>query len=685
MAVYPDGKGLKTGLELSINGTDPRVVDVTQGVAIKDFVVINYFADFTITFDEAVVPDDYYVVVLEYRYQKMSPPPIAIVKIIEAADYSPLFHIVLGVLHVAGNQIVGITNQHPTIPEIVRPAAALSDHNSLPNLQGGLAVSEYYHLTQAEYAIVHQLFLDGQLDHNELTGIQGGAPGSGGSPGERYHLTLWEHDHVQQALAGTWKVPFADKLDDHPAADFSLVTHTHIHNSLSDLQGGNGTDEFYHFTVDEHSDLQGVLDGTFAIDDSLRLGGKLPSEYADAIHNHVHNTLDNLQGGNGTDEFYHFTASEHVNILGVLSGSYKASDADLLDGLDSSAFALAVHTHVHNDQVDLQGGISTERYHLTLASYNNLQGLIAGTISVPNADKLDGYDSTDFATATHTHTHNSLSNLQGGNTTERYHVYSNWYNAMQNATTPSSTNPFMTINDLSAIQHNAIGGLQGGTTNQYYHFTQAQHTGLTGGGDASAYHNHNTCYYTKAVADSRYLRVDGFNPMQGNLNMGNNRVQYVATPVSSTDGVNKAYVDGWTPSAICHNELTNIQGGTSTERYHIRLNQYNMLTNSNGTVDDASTMHHHDSCYYTKTTSDGRYLFAAGGSMTGTLNANNNRICGLPSSPLTATEAVSKAWVDSLAGVPTGAVVGKQTNDGLTGFAALNIQDSAGMWLYQKS
>jgi len=51
-------------------------------------------------------------------------------------------------------------------------------------------------------------------------------------------------------------------------------------------------------------------------------------------------------------------------------------------------------------------------------------------------------------------------------------------------------------------QHNNTSGLQGGTANEYYHLTNAHHTGLTGGGDAGALHNHNGVYTLTTALNS---------------------------------------------------------------------------------------------------------------------------------------------------------------------------------------
>ena len=55
------------------------------------------------------------------------------------------------------------------------------------------------------------------------------------------------------------------------------------------------------------------------------------------------------------------------------------------------------------------------------------------------------------------------------------------------------------------VNHNSLSGLQGGNgTNEFYHLTSNDKITLTSGAisDASALHNHNTCYYTKAESDA---------------------------------------------------------------------------------------------------------------------------------------------------------------------------------------
>jgi len=687
-AVYPEGVALKEGLQLSITGA--LSIGVTQGIAVKDFVVIEYFQDFTIDFPTASPPDGYYYVVFSYRYQKQIPPPAADVKVIEPGDYNPAFHILLGVAQVTGGSIVSITDEDPGSPGTRRPPDSLSDHNALPGIQGGIS-GEYFHLTQAEYNIVHALFNDGQLDHNELTNIQGGFPGGGTTPAERYHFTDYEHTCILNVINGTAKIPFADTLNGCDSICFAMAGHNHEHASLCCLEGDGP--EFYHLNCDQYVDVCALLNGTLAIGNADTVDGKHACELACVGHNHAHNTLCNLQGGDGTSQFYHLTEVEHGNITDMLDGTWLATNALCLGGLPACCYSQVGHNHVHDNLECLQGGCSGQYFHVTSTEHAWLTAVRGGTCSVPNADLLDGMNSSCFSACSHTHNHDSLPGICGDGT---YHVTQNWFNAMNAASAPSSSNWFMTCADLSSVNHNALGSLQGGCAGlgQFYHLTNAEHTALTGGGDALGYHHHDSCYYKITVADATFLKVNGSNTMNGHLTMGGGTPQYrvtnMADPINPQDGATKGYVDSWTPSSICHNDLSDIQGGNATERYHITLTSWHLLTSEDGIICDATSAHNHNSCYYRCSQACGLFLWLDGSKpMTGCLNMNNNCITGLPTDVSCYTGAptsvaVSKAYVDSLSGVPSGAIIGKTNSTPPTGYTYLGLQDSAGFYLHQK-
>ena len=68
--------------------------------------------------------------------------------------------------------------------------------------------------------------------------------------------------------------------------------------------------------------------------------------------------------------------------------------------------------------------------------------------------------------------------------------------------------------DLETINHTSIT-IQGGTTDEYYHLTEAQHTGLTGGGNADSFHTHShssekTWAFTSPAGSSGTFYFDGY-------------------------------------------------------------------------------------------------------------------------------------------------------------------------------
>jgi hypothetical protein len=81
-----------------------------------------------------------------------------------------------------------------------------------------------------------------------------------------------------------------------------------------------------------------------------------------------------------------------------------ATDAALLDGMDSTAFAEASHAHAGQDITS--GTVADARIAATVARDSEVFGIVTasdGAGSGLNADLLDGQSSTDFAAATHAH------------------------------------------------------------------------------------------------------------------------------------------------------------------------------------------------------------------------------------------------------------------------------------------
>lgn len=92
--------------------------------------------------------------------------------------------------------------------------------------------------------------------------------------------------------------------------------------------------------------------------------------------------------------------------------------------------------------------------------YKKLQAYVSQSGSVPwSVIDFSGSNIADIQQRDH----NTLTSIQGGNSTERYHLTAAQWAA------------------LTAGPHNNLSGLQGGTAAQYYHLTQNEYTALQAG------------------------------------------------------------------------------------------------------------------------------------------------------------------------------------------------------------
>lgn len=62
--------------------------------------------------------------------------------------------------------------------------------------------------------------------------------------------------------------------------------------------------------------------------------------------------------------------------------------------------------------------------------------------------------------------------------------------------------PAWELREVAVANHNDLQNIQGGTTSEYYHLTNSQHSTLTGGSDAGSLHNHDSQYYTETEIGS---------------------------------------------------------------------------------------------------------------------------------------------------------------------------------------
>jgi len=103
-AIASTGRGVCSGFDFSINVDDSKSLDVTKGVVIKDYVVIYFKNNFTMSMDvdtNAGVGESY--IVLDYVFEKKLPAPYAKILVVPSiGGYDATRHIILGTITLDG-------------------------------------------------------------------------------------------------------------------------------------------------------------------------------------------------------------------------------------------------------------------------------------------------------------------------------------------------------------------------------------------------------------------------------------------------------------------------------------------------------------------------------------------------------------------------------------------------------
>jgi len=205
----------------------------------------------------------------------------------------------------------------------------------------------------------------------------------------------------------------------------------------------------------------------------------------------------------------------------------------------------------HNNLLSIQGGLPNNYYHITDAQRTYLTN-VSGAL---NASSQHIHDDRYY-------TQLQITTISGDIVAQ---IPTDYYTQSE-VTTISGDIVAQIITD-----HNNLSGLQGGEglSNAFYHLSYTEYLALTSNGgvvDASGQHRH----------DSLYVTHSGMTTISGDI-------------------VSQIITD--------HNNLSGIQGGSSSQRYHLTGGQHSTLTNISGVV-DASDQHIHDDRYYTETEVD---------------------------------------------------------------------------------
>jgi hypothetical protein len=204
-------------------------------------------------------------------------------------------------------------------------------------------------------------------------------------------------------------------------------------------------------TATNATQLGGKTEGQLSVstaNNANLLDGVDSTAFALAAHTQAGSTITSTVNAASTAN-YAVTATTATNATqlggkteGQLSVS-TANNANLLDGVDSTAFALAAHTQAGSTITSTVNAASTANYAVTATTATNatqLGGKTEGQLSVStanNANLLDGVDSTAFALAAHTQAGSTITSTVNAASTANYAVIATTANSALNIYIPT--------------------------------------------------------------------------------------------------------------------------------------------------------------------------------------------------------------------------------------------------------
>ena len=336
------------------------------------------------------------------------------------------------------------------------------------------------------------------VTHNTTKGLQGGITG------EYYHTTSAQNTAVGLVTASITNLQTQiNQISLTVSTDLPLVYIT-LGNLIGD--GGIVVTGGTNAVVGTVTITGGVTNPLTVSNLAVTITATINYLYATACNLVVtptHNNLNGIQGGT-TNEYYHLTNAEHINLTGGVTLTVR--------NLAVTQTATINYLYAENSNIlGLSDPVVLSNLSITItATVNYLYAINSNIIG-----------------ATTTATHNTLNGIQGGGTNEYYHLTSGQVSSLITTTTSINNletkvtdisltvsqlktnlaivsltvqNLLMTINtsNLNVTQtatinylyatscnlvvtptHNNTLGKQGGITNEYYHITSAQNTAVS--------------------------------------------------------------------------------------------------------------------------------------------------------------------------------------------------------------
>lgn len=158
-----------------------------------------------------------------------------------------------------------------------------------------------------------------------------------------------------------------------------------------------------------------TVDGAGSGLDADLLDGLQATAFALAAHTHAQSDVTGLSAALALKlDASAYTAADVLTKIKTVDGIGSGLDADLLDGLSSAAFATAVHSHAIADTTGLQAALDAKlpTASFTAAAVLSLLVTVDGSGSLLDADLLDGQHAAAFSLVSHTHAIADVTGLQ---------------------------------------------------------------------------------------------------------------------------------------------------------------------------------------------------------------------------------------------------------------------------------
>ena len=137
------GRGVSSGLKPEQLSTIN--IRITKGSAVKDYIVLHFTEDIVINILETNAGSGSNYIVIDYRYEKITPPNVAVIDIIPVASYTQDQYLILGSVEInlAGTEIIEVTTtdreSNPSLKPITE--ASILELCDTPNYNNGTGLS----------------------------------------------------------------------------------------------------------------------------------------------------------------------------------------------------------------------------------------------------------------------------------------------------------------------------------------------------------------------------------------------------------------------------------------------------------------------------------------------------------------------------------------------------------------